>query len=398
LPHALLIILDGLGVGELPDAGDYGDAGSDTLGNMARAVGGLELPTLQSLGLGNIHSIAGVAQADVPAACHGRLREISAGKDSTTGHWELMGVVTGQPFPTYPEGFPPEVIDAFRAATGHDVIGNEPASGTEIIQRLGDEHVRTGKLIVYTSADSVFQIAAHEEVVPLAELYRVCEAAREILRPPHQVSRVIARPFVGAEGCYERTPNRHDYSVAPPPELVLNALAGAGVQVTAIGKIHDLYAGAGITTHESSRDNDDGMRRLGDAYATVGPEPGLLMVNLVDFDMLWGHRNDPEGMRDGLVAFDGWLADFLPRLDPADLLIITADHGNDPTTPSTDHSREFVPVLARLGAPARGRDLGTRATLADVGATLAEFFGIAAPAAGTSFLAEVTVAEEGRRR
>jgi len=402
LPRVLLIILDGLGVGELPDADAYGDAGSDTLGNTARAVGGLELPVLQSLGLGNIHRIAGVAPSPAPGACFGRMREVSAGKDSTTGHWELMGVITERPFPTYPAGFPDEVIAAFRAATGHDVLGNLPASGTEIIQQLGDEHVRTGKLIVYTSADSVFQIAAHEEIVPLAELYRVCEVAREILQPPHRVSRVIARPFVGSRGAYERTPKRHDYSVAPPPELVLNTLADSGVAVTAVGKIHDLYAGAGIATHQPSRGNEDGMRILAAALASAGKPPtdeppALLMVNLVDFDMLWGHRNDPEGMRDGLVVFDAWLAGFLATLAADDLLIITADHGNDPTTPSTDHSREFVPVLARLGAPTSGTDLGTRSTFADVGATLTEYFGVAAPAAGTSFLAELRAAVKRRR-
>jgi phosphopentomutase len=313
MASAILIILDGVGVGRAPDAAAYGDAGSDTLGNLARAVGGLDLPTLAALGLGNLHPIAGVPPTSQPLASHGRLRPVSAGKDSTTGHWELMGLVTAQPFPTYPDGFPPEVMEAFVRRTGHHWLGNVAASGTAIIEQLGDEHVRTGKLIVYTSADSVFQIAAHEEVVPLAELYRVCEEARALLVPPHEVSRVIARPFRGRSGAYERTANRHDYSVQPGPALVLHALRRAGVTVQTIGKIHDLYAGQGIDLTVPSRDNAEGMRQLGELYART-PDRTFLMVNLVDFDMLWGHRNDPDGMAAGLRAFDAWLAGFLQAL------------------------------------------------------------------------------------
>jgi phosphopentomutase len=387
--RAFLIVLDGVGVGAQPDADRYGDAGSDTLGNTAHAVGGLRLPALAALGLGNLHTIEGVEPAAEPAACYGRLREISAGKDSTTGHWELLGVVTERPFPTYPHGFPDDVIDAFRKATGRDILGNEPASGTEIIQRLGDEHVRTGKLIVYTSADSVFQIAAHEDVVPLAELYEACERARRLLQGPHRVSRVIARPFRGASGRYERTRNRHDYSVEPPAGLLLPRLREAGVTVVAIGKIRDLFAGVGIDDHIAAKGNAAGMRALENLFASDPQRPLLGLLNLVDFDMLWGHRNDPHGMAEGLVAFDSWLGTTLAELRDDDLLIVTADHGNDPTTPSTDHSREYVPLLARLGAPTAGRDLGTRETFADVAATLAEFFAVSPPAAGASFWPDV---------
>jgi phosphopentomutase len=395
MARAILIILDGLGVGRAPDAAAYGDEGSDTLGNLARHCGGLALPTLTSLGLGNLHAIAGVPAVAHPLAAHGRLRPVSAGKDSTTGHWELMGLVTHEPFPTYPEGFPPEVMAEFSRRTGHGWLGNVAASGTGILEALGDEHVRTGKLIVYTSADSVFQIAAHEEIVPLAELYRVCEVARALLVPPHEVSRVIARPFVGQSGAWERTANRHDYSVVPGDGLVLRALRRAGVQVHAIGKIHDLYAGQGIDHSQPSRNNAEGMQRLAASYATA-PQRSLLMVNLVDFDMLWGHRNDPAGMAAGLGAFDAWLADFLPTLAAGDLLLITADHGNDPTTPSTDHSREEVPLLAVLAPPGSApADLGLRPSFADLGATVAAFFGAEPPPHGTSFLAALGCATTG---
>lgn len=396
MARAVLIILDGVGIGGAPDAAAYGDDGSDTLGNLARAVGGLDLPVLASLGLGNCHPIPGLDPVARPRASHGALREISAGKDSTTGHWELMGVVTETPFPTYPQGFPADVLTAFREATGYDLLGNVAASGTEIIQRLGDEHVRTGKPIVYTSADSVFQIAAHEDVIPLAELYRICEVTRRLLVPPHQVSRVIARPFRGASGAYERTPNRRDFSVVPPPHLVLHALREAGVDVATVGKIHDLYAGQGIDRALKSKSNDEGMRVLAELYAAKPADPAFLMLNLVDFDTLWGHRNDPAGFRDGLVVFDRWLAGFLDALVPGDLLLLTADHGNDPTTPSTDHSREQVPLLAVLAGRSHGVDLGLRATFADVGATLAAFFAAPAPRRGTSFLAALGPAKTRR--
>jgi phosphopentomutase len=398
VPRVIIIVLDGVAVGELPDAARYGDVGSDTLGNLSRAVGGLNLPSLQSLGLGNLHRIAGVPPVPNPAAAYGRMCEISAGKDSTTGHWELMGLLTTRPFPTYPNGFPPEIIDAFRDAAGYDVLGNVAASGTEIIQRLGDEHVATGKLIVYTSADSVFQIAAHEDIVPVAELYRVCEIARRLLVPPHNVSRVIARPFAGTSGHYERTPRRHDYSLEPPPGLLLPALAGHGVAVQAVGKIYDLYAGQGIGPHVGSRNNAEGMAALARLFREAGDAPTLLLLNLVDFDMLWGHRNDAAGMARGLVEFDAWLAGFLEELRPGDLLIMTADHGNDPTTPSTDHSREYVPLLVCSGDGPLGADLGTRETFADVAATVAEAFGLPATAEGTSFLAALRPGRAGGGR
>lgn len=386
MARAVLIILDGVGIGGAPDAAAYGDDGSDTLGNLARAVGGLDLPVLASLGLGNCHEIPGVGPVAQPRAGYGALREISAGKDSTAGHWELMGVVTETPFPTYPQGFPADVMTAFREATGVDFLGNVVASGTEIIERLGDEHVRTGKPIVYTSADSVFQIAAHEDVIPLPKLYDICEASRRLLVPPHQVSRVIARPFRGVTGAYARTPNRRDFSVAPPSHLVLHALREAGVEVATVGKIFDLYAGQGIDRALKSKSNAEGLRVLDELYAAKPADPALIMLNLVDFDTLWGHRNDPEGFRDGLVVFDRWLAGFLEALAGGDLLLLTADHGNDPTTPSTDHSREHVPLLACLGGNRSGVDLGLRETFADVGATIAEHFRARAPRCGTSFL------------
>jgi len=393
---AIVIILDGVGVGALPDAAEYGDVGHDTLGHTAAAVGGLALPVLGSLGLGNLHAVTGVPPAAAPRGCWGRMAEVSKGKDSTTGHWELMGVVTARPYPTYPDGFPADVLAAFTAATGYGVLGNKPASGTEIIKELGDEHVATGKLIVYTSADSVFQIAAHESVVPLAELYRVCEVARRLLVPPHEVSRVIARPFLGAAGDYRRTPNRHDYSVVPPDALLLPRLAADGVAVSAIGKISDLYAHKGVTAKVVSKSNAEGMAALSALYADAGAGPSLVLLNLVDFDMLWGHRNDPVGMARDLEAFDRWLGGFLPRLRDGDLLLLTADHGNDPTTASSDHSREYVPLLATLGGSRGGADLGSRPTFGDLGATLAEYFGLPAPGLGNSFLAAIRAAA-GRR-
>jgi len=389
MARTILIVLDGLGVGGAPDAARYGDEGSDTLGNLAAAVGGLSLPVLRALGLGNVHAIRGVDPVARPRASWGRMQEVSAGKDSTTGHWELMGVVTERPFPTYPDGFPPEVIARFTAATGWEVLGNKAASGTAIIAELGDEHVATGRLIVYTSADSVFQIAAHAKVCPLPELYRVCELARAMLVPPHGVSRVIARPFTGESGGYRRTPDRHDFSVVPPAGMVLPRLQAAGVRVRAIGKIRDLYAGVGIDEAFPSRSNADGMAQLDRLTAFPASEPELVLLNLVDFDMLWGHRNDPEGMKGGLEEFDSWLAGFLASRPPGDLLILTADHGNDPTTPSTDHSREQVPLLVHHAGREPGAPLGTRAGFMDVAATLADFFGSAPSARGKSFLPEL---------
>jgi phosphopentomutase len=386
MARAIMIVLDGLGVGGAPDADLFGDAGSDTLGNLARAVGGLDLPTLAGLGLGNLHAIAGVPPAAAPRACWGRLEEVSAGKDSTTGHWELMGVVTREPFPTYPEGFPDDVLAEFTRRTGWEVMGNRAASGTAIIAELGDEHLATRRLIVYTSADSVFQIAAHDDVCPLPELYRVCEEARAMLVPPHAVSRVIARPFTGPAGSFVRTPDRHDYSLEPPAGLLLPRLQERGVRVRTIGKIRDLYAGVGIDESHTSRSNEEGMAALDALLHDPAGGDELVLLNLVDFDMLWGHRNDPPGMRDGLAACDRWLAGFLERLRPGDLLVLTADHGNDPTTPSTDHSREHVPLLALVQGTGAGRDLGVRRGFMDVAATFAAFFGLEGWSVGTSFL------------
>ena len=386
---AILIILDGMGVGGAPDAADYGDVGSDTFGNMARVVGGLNVPHLAALGLGNLHPVQGVAPVTTPRASYGRLQEVSAGKDSTTGHWELMGLVTSEPFPTYPDGFPPEVLAEFTARTGYGVLGNKAASGTAIIAELGDEHLATGKLIVYTSADSVFQIAAHDRVCDIDELYRVCAIAREMLQPPHQVSRVIARPFTGESGSFTRTAFRHDYSVDPPAGLLLPALQRHGVTVSSIGKIYDLYNGLGIDHSHTSRSNAEGMARLAELYGAAADGPRLLLLNLVDFDMLWGHRNDPQGMRQGLEEFDVWLGPFLDGMLPGDLLLMTADHGNDPTTPSTDHSREQVPLFAYEGGRPGGRDLGVREGFMDVGATIADYFGAPAPAKGRSFYNDI---------
>jgi phosphopentomutase len=380
-----VIVLDGVGVGAAPDAAAYGDAGSDTLGNLARAVGGLDLPNLERLGLGLLAPLEGVKRVAAPAGAWGRMRPASAGKDSTTGHWEICGVLLGQPFPTYPNGFPRDVLETFERRVQRHVIGNVVASGTEVIERFGAEHVRTGKLIVYTSADSVFQVAAHEAIVPLAELYDVCEAAREILVAPHDVSRVIARPFVGDEGHFTRTANRRDFSIAPPSETLLDALASAGVHRRGVGKVDDLFAGRAINA-EHTHDNAAGIEAIGRALREM--PSGFLFANLVDFDQLWGHRNDAAGFHEALRAFDRALPALLSALREDDLLFLTADHGNDPTTPSTDHSREIVPLLI-AGPRVRPRDVGERATFADLGATVGEWLGVDFRGRGTSFLSEL---------
>ena len=386
MAKAILIVLDGLGVGQAPDAEAFGDAGSNTLANMSARVGGVNIPNLRRLGLGNIQALEGAPAVEKPAAGYGRLQEVSAGKDSTTGHWEMMGLVTETPFPTYPDGFPAEIIAEFTRRTGYGVLGNKAASGTAIIEELGNEHIATGKLIVYTSADSVFQIAAHDEVCDLKELYRVCEIAREMLDGEHRVSRVIARPFTGPGGAFRRTEYRHDYSVEPPEgSLVLTGLQKHGVKVLSIGKIYDLFAGTGIDETFPSRNNAEGMAMLEEHYAAAS-DGTLILLNLVDFDMLWGHRNDPEGMKKGLEAFDVWLGGFLPRLEAGDLLLMTADHGNDPTTESTDHSREQVPLLAVLAGLETGPDLGVREGFMDVGATFCDYFGAPAPRKGSSVM------------
>ena len=380
--RAILLVLDGVGVGEAPDSAVYGDRGSDTLGNLSRAVGGLKLPNMQKLGLGNVAPLAGVAPTDAPEGAWGVMTPASPGKDSTTGHWEIAGLHLERPFPTYPRGFPADVIDAFARATGRGVLGNVPASGTEIIGRFAAEHERTGKFIVYTSADSVFQVAAHEDVVPLKELYAACEAARLLLVAPHDVSRVIARPFLGRAGSYRRTNNRRDYSLAPPGDTLLDALAGAGVSRAGVGKVDDLFAGRGLHSRHVA-DNAEGIRAIKEWLASA--QGGLLFANLVDFDALYGHRSDVAGFERALRQFDDALPAIRAALREDDLLFITADHGNDPTSGSSDHTRERVPLLV-CGPQVRRVALGDRPTFSDLGATVAEWLNIGFRGCGTSFL------------
>ena len=388
------IVLDGVGVGEAPDAAAFGDVGSDSVCNTARAVGGLRLPNMGRLGLGNVCDIDGVPRVKNPVAQFGKMTPRAAGKDSTSGHWELMGCVLDDPMPVYPQGFPEEIIKPFEIATGRSVLGNVPASGTEIIREFGERQVETGGLIVYTSQDSVFQIAAHEGVIPVEELYRYCELARGLLVPPHSVGRVIARPFLGGPGGYYRTERRRDFSLPPPAPTVLDALTEAGKRVLTIGKIVDLFAGRGITTAVHTPDNADGMRQTlaevrrvsGRGGEDGGREYDFVFTNLVDFDTMWGHRNDARAYALGLEEFDSFLNDLLPALGRDDLLIITSDHGNDPTTPSTDHSREYVPILVYHAGMTAGKALGTRDSLADVGRTVADNFRVAGPAVGRGFL------------
>jgi phosphopentomutase len=386
--RVLVLVLDSLGIGELPDAHVYGDEGSNTLGNISRQVP-LETPALQALGLGCIAPITGIPPASSPEAAFGRMAERSAGKDSVTGHWEMMGVVLDRPFPTFPHGFPPELIQRFEAHIGRATIGNVVASGTQIIEQLGEEHMRTGAPIVYTSADSVFQIAAHEEVIPVPELYGICEVAYRLAVEEQGMGRVIARPFVGTPGRFERTANRHDYAMPPRGQTLLDRLSAASIPVLAIGKISDLFAGRGISRSVHTSNDDEVMDAVSEA---VDDTPsGLVFANLVDFDTQYGHRNDAAGYAANLERFDARLAELLQGLAPSDLLVITADHGNDPTTPSTDHSREHVPLLVYGERVAAGTDLGTRATFADLGQTLADVFEVAPLAAGTSFLGALRI-------
>lgn len=379
------IILDSVGIGEMPDAAAYGDAGSDTLGNMAR-VRPLHLPNLCRLGLGNIRPIPGLPAAVEPEGCYGRCTLASPGKDTTTGHWEMAGIHLEKPFPLYPNGFPREVMDEFERRIGRRALGNKPASGTEIIKELGEDHVRTGSPIVYTSSDSVFQVAAHEEVIPLPEIYRICETARDILRGPHEVGRVIARPFIGEPGAFTRTTNRHDYAVPPPRGMLLDVLEGAGVPVASVGKIFDVFLGRGMVERFGSKSNAEGMQQTLAAMAQC--ERGVIWGNLVDFDMLFGHRNDVEGYAAALEEFDRWLPQLHEAMREDDVAILTADHGCDPTTVSTDHSREYVPLLVFGPRVRRGVDLGVRASLADVGQTVADNFGERIEK-GTSFLRQI---------
>jgi phosphopentomutase len=383
--RAIILVLDGVGIGAADDAPQYGDVGSNTLANTARAVGGFDLPNLQRAGLGNIAPILGIAPAEHPTASYGILEPKSAGKDSTTGHWEIAGVRLETPFPTYPHGFPQSVIDEFAARTGRGVIGNDVGSGTLMLDKYGDEHQRTGSWIVYTSADSVFQVASHESVVPLDELYDACAKARAMLLPPHNVSRVIARPFTGTSGAWQRTTNRRDFSVQPTGETLIDALAAAGIDRTGVGKVDDLFARRGLEGGHTTG-NSEGIRRILD-WLTSGS--GFLFANLVDFDQLFGHRNDAPGFYRALREFDDALPAISAALREDDLLFITADHGNDPTTASSDHARENVPVLA-LGPTARGIAIGRRGTFSDLGATVADWMGIDFRGAGRSFLPLVT--------
>ncbi len=382
------IVLDSVGIGALPDAADYGDVARNTLGHIAESRP-LNLPTLLDLGLANIAPLKNLAPAKNPRAAYGKSATRSPGKDTTTGHWEMAGIWLAQAFPTYPHGFPPEIISEFEKQIGRKTIGNKPASGTEILKELGEEHVRTGKPIVYTSGDSVFQIATHEDVIPIADLYKMCEIARKILDGPHKVGRVIARPFTGAAGNFTRTPRRHDYAVEPPAPMLLDVLAEQGIAIYGIGKIHDIYNGRHLQNYVTTVSNSDGMQKLIQSLTTQ--KSGLIFCNLVDFDMLYGHRKDVEGFAKSLEEFDAALKIFLNLLSPTDLLILTADHGCDPDPrwPTTDHSREYVPILVyspRMQSPnTRDRNLGTRETLADLGQTVAENFAAKIPH-GQSFL------------
>ena len=378
-----VIVLDSVGVGGAPDAGEFGDEGSATLPHIATAVGGISLPELGRLGLGHVAAIDGVPPDPSPSGAYGRMTERSPGKDTTTGHWEIAGIILERPFPLYPDGFPPEIIGPFEDAIGVATLGNYPASGTEIIKDLGEKHIATGRPIVYTSGDSVFQIAAHVDVVPLERLYEMCKVARQLLRGPHEVGRVIARPFRGRPGAFERTPDRHDYSVLPPSDTVLDEVSGAGLEVRGVGKISDIFGARGLTHSRPTRSNDDGVDGVLEQLREI--DRGLIFANLVDFDSSYGHRNDPTGYAGALEAFDHRLPEIIAALAPEDVLIITADHGNDPTTPSTDHSRERVPLLSAGERVAPGADLGTRRSFGDCGATVAELLGVETKTSGTSF-------------
>ena len=380
-----LIVLDSVGIGELPDAPAFGDAGAHTLGHIAETNASFELPNLQQLGLGNIAPLQGIAPVGQPLASYGKMAEASVGKDTMTGHWEIMGLKVEIPFNVFPDGFPPELIERFEKETGRKVIGNKPASGTEILDELGEEQMKTGAWIVYTSADSVFQLAAHEEIIPLEELYNACEIARRLtLDDPYAVGRVIARPYAGEPGAFKRTPNRHDYAVKPPAPTVMNYLKDAGLDCIAVGKINDIFSGEGVTKSRPTKSNLDGIQATIEQLGQ--PFQGLLFTNLVDFDSLYGHRRDTAGYANALMEFDAWLPKLMEQLEPEDLLILTADHGNDPVHPGTDHTREYVPLLVYSPGTIQPHPLGIRAAFADVGATIADNFGTASTGNGVSFL------------
>ncbi len=383
-----VMVLDSVGIGELPDAAAFGDAGAHTLGHIAERVG-LKLPHMQQMGLGSITPIAGIPPASKPTACYGKMAEVSVGKDTMTGHWELMGLKIDTPFHTYPDGFPDDLIAQFEAETGRKVIGNKPASGTEILDELAARQMETGEWIVYTSADSVMQIAAHEAIIPLDELYRACEIARRLtLEGPHKVGRIIARPYVGEPGSFKRTPNRHDYAVKPPEPTVLNLLADAGRDVIGVGKIGDIFTMEGITASHPTKSNLDGIQQT--LALLDQPFEGLLFVNLVEFDSLYGHRRDPVGYAAALEEFDSYVPQLLSKLGDNDLMVITADHGNDPVHPGTDHTREYVPLITYSPGMKRMVDLGVRASFADLAATIADNFGVQYAGHGQSFLAKIS--------
>ena len=386
--RVFLTVMDSVGIGEAPDAEEFGDKGADTLGHIAEKMNGLHMPVMGKLGLSNIREIKGIEKAEKPMAYYTKMQEASNGKDTMTGHWEIMGLRIDTPFRVFPDGFPPELIQELEEKSGRKIIGNKPASGTEILVELGEEHVKTGALIVYTSADSVLQIAAHEEVVPLEELYRICEIAREItLRDEYMVGRVIARPFVGEPGAFKRTPNRHDYALKPFGRTVMNELKDSGFDVISIGKIADIYDGEGVTKALRTTSNMDGMDKQ---VQTLDMEfTGLSFLNLVDFDALFGHRRDPEGYGKALEEYDARLQEVLDKLRDDDLLIITADHGNDPVHAGTDHTREYVPLLVYSKQFKEGKELPLRKTFADIGATVADNFGVNLPEHGTSFLKDL---------
>ncbi|NBJ70238.1 MULTISPECIES: phosphopentomutase [Clostridia] len=380
-----LVVMDSVGIGEAPDADKFNDRGADTLGNIAAHRNGLRMPNMASLGLSNIREIQGIEKAATPKAHYTKMKEASNGKDTMTGHWEIMGLHIEQPFRTFPEGFPDELIQELEKQTGRTVIGNKPASGTKIIEELGEEHMETGALIVYTSADSVLQIAAHEEIIPIDEQYRICKIARNLtLDEKYMVGRVIARPFIGKPGAFERTANRHDYALKPFGKTVMNELQENNYDVIALGKISDIYDGEGVTKAIRTKDNDDGMTKLVESMQE--DFTGISFLNLVDFDAKYGHRRDPDGYAEALEAYDARLEEVLEKLQDDDLLIITADHGNDPTHHGTDHTREYVPLLAYHIGIQEGKELPIRETFADIGATIADNFQVKLPKHGTSFL------------
>ncbi|PIW69492.1 MAG: phosphopentomutase [Ignavibacteriales bacterium CG12_big_fil_rev_8_21_14_0_65_30_8] len=383
-----IIILDGVGIGELPDAADYGDRGSNTLGNISKVLNGISLPNLEKMGLGNIENINGLNKIDNPIASFGKMKEISKGKDSTTGHWEISGLFVDTDFSYFPNGFPKDLTDKFLAKTNcKGFLGNKAASGTEIIKELGDKHVATGYPIIYTSADSVFQIAAHEEIIPLEKLYEICKVTREeVLTEPLLVGRVIARPFLGEKGNYTRTTNRKDFSLNPPQDTILDILQKNKINTVAIGKVNDLFNYRGINVIEKTKSNEEGCQKLSEYAGKI--KNSLIFANLVDFDVYFGHRNNPEGFYKSLKDFDDYLPSFLSKINDDDIVLITADHGNDPTTPSTDHSREFVPLIV-YSKKSKGKNLGIRETFSDVGKTVADYFGVDNSLNGKSFLSSI---------